>query len=126
MATRSGEGEVSTLVSCRSIRCSKADGQMKPEGGQFCTPTHVRTQKGTLVDRAGAEALVFRPARQQRDVWATWPAPVAALIAAQVAAGVEKPSGKPGVTGAGIMQRALQADFRERLAALADLGILLS
>ena len=110
---------------------------MKPEAGQFWTPItppsgsiwtpkHIRTQKGTLVDRARAEALVFRPARQQRDVRATWPAPVVALMAAQVAVEVEKPSGKPGVTEAGIMQRALQADFRERLAALADLGISLS
>ena len=48
-----------------------------------------------LVDRARAEALVFRLARQERDVWVTWPARVAALMAAQVAAEMVKQSGKP-------------------------------
>ena len=55
----------------------------------------IQKKKGTLIDRARAEALVFRLARQERDVWVTWPARVAALMAAQVAAEVEKQSGKP-------------------------------
>ena len=45
----------------------------------------IQKKKGTLVDRTRAEALVFRLARQERDVWVTWPARVATLIAAQVA-----------------------------------------
>lgn len=64
-------------------------------------------KKGTLVDRARAEALVFRLARQERDVWVTRPARVAALMAAQVAAEVEKQSGKPVMIGAAILQRVL-------------------
>ena len=47
-----------------------------------------KKKKGTLIDRAWAEALVFRLARQERDVWVTWPARVAALMAAQIAAEV--------------------------------------
>ena len=50
----------------------------------------IQKKRGTLVDRARAEALVFRLARQERDVWVTWPARVAALMAAQE----EKQSGK--------------------------------
>jgi hypothetical protein len=40
----------------------------------------IQKKKGTLIDRARAEALVFRLARQERDVWVTWPARVAALM----------------------------------------------
>ena len=40
----------------------------------------IQKKKGTLVDRARAEALVFRLAREGRDVWVTWPARVAALM----------------------------------------------
>jgi hypothetical protein len=37
--------------------------------------------------------MVFRLARQEHHVWVIWPARVAALMAAQVAAEVEKQSG---------------------------------
>jgi Flp pilus assembly protein TadD len=40
----------------------------------------IQKKKGALVDRARAETLVFRLARQERDVWVTWPARVAALM----------------------------------------------
>ena len=41
----------------------------------------VRLQKlkGELVDKARAEALMFRLAREERDGWVNWPARVAAL-----------------------------------------------
>ena len=42
--------------------------------------------KGELVDRARAETLMFRLARDERDVWVTWPARVAALMAAELTA----------------------------------------
>lgn len=42
------------------------------------------TLKGELVDRARAEALVFRLARETRDTWLNWPARAAALIAAEL------------------------------------------
>ena len=83
----------------------------------------IQKKKGTLVDRARAEALVFRLARQERDVWVTWPARVAALIAAQVAAEVEKHSGKPVLIDATTMQRLLDAHVRAQLEALADLRV---
>jgi hypothetical protein len=54
----------------------------------------IQKKKDTLVDRARAEALVFRLARQERDTWVTWPSRVAALMAAEVAAEVETSSCK--------------------------------
>lgn len=83
----------------------------------------IQKKKGTLVDRARAEALVFRLARQERDVWVTWPARAAALMAAQVAAELEKQSGKPVMIETSIMQRVLEANVRAQLEALADLRV---
>ena len=60
----------------------------------------IQKKKGTLIDRARAEALVFRLARQERDVWVTWPARVAALMAAQNCGGGGKEIGQTGATGA--------------------------
>ena len=77
----------------------------------------IQKKKGTLVDRACAEALVFRLARQERDVWVTWPARVAALMAAQIAAEVEKQSGKPMMIEAATMQRVLDVHVRKQLEA---------
>lgn len=42
--------------------------------------------KGELVDRARAETLMFRLAREERDAWVTWPARVAALMASELGA----------------------------------------
>ena len=53
----------------------------------------IQKKKGALVDRACAETMVFRLARQERDVWVTWPARVPALMAAQVSAEVEAITG---------------------------------
>ena len=83
----------------------------------------IQKRKGTLVDRARAEALVFRLARQERDVWVTWPARVAALMAAQIAAEVEKQTDRPVMIEAAILQRVLETHVREQLAALADLRV---
>ena len=86
----------------------------------------IQKKKGTLVDRARAEALVFRLARQERDTWVTWPARVAALMAAEVAAEVEKQSGtpvRPVIIEAAILQRVLETHVRQHLDALADLRV---
>ena len=83
----------------------------------------IQKKKGTLIDRVRAEALVFRLARQERDVWVTWPARVAALMAAEVAAEVEKQTNKPVMIEAAILQRVLETHVREQLAALADLRV---
>ena len=80
----------------------------------------IQKKKGTLVDRARAEALVFRLARQERDTWVTWPNRVAALMAAEVALGVEKQTGAPVIIEAAILQRVLEAHVRQHLDALAD------
>ena len=81
----------------------------------------IQKRKGTLVDRARAEALVFRLARQERDTWVTWPARVAALMAAEVAAEVEKQTAKPVTIAAAILQRVLETHVRQHLETLADL-----
>jgi hypothetical protein len=86
----------------------------------------IQKRKGTLVDRARAETLVFRLARQERDTWVTWPSRVAALMAAEVAAEVEKQSdnpAKPVTIEAAILQRVLETHVRAQLEALADLRV---
>ena len=83
----------------------------------------IQKKKGTLVDRARAETLVFRLARQERDVWVTWPARVAALMAAQIAAEVETVTGSPVTIQTAIIQRVLETHVREQLDTLADLRV---
>ena len=85
----------------------------------------IQKKKGTLVDRARAEALVFRLARQERDTWVTWPNRVAALMAAEVAAEVEMQTNKPMMIEAAILQRVPETHVREQPAALADLRVTL-
>jgi len=86
----------------------------------------IQKKKGVLVDRARAETLVFRLARQERDVWVTWPTRVAALMAAQISAEMEKASGVPVTIETAILQRALETHVREQLNALADLRVSLA
>lgn len=79
-----------------------------------------------LIDRARAETLVFRLARQERDTWVTWPTRVAALMAAQLSAELEKTSGHPVTIETAILQRVLETHVREQLDALADLRVSLA
>ena len=83
----------------------------------------IQRKKGVLVDRARAETLVFRLARQERDVWVTWPTRVAAVMAAQLAAEIEAASGEAVTIETAILQRVLEAHVREQLTALADLRV---
>ena len=83
----------------------------------------IQRKKGVLVDRARAETLVFRLARQERDTWVTWPTRVAALMAAQLSAEMEKASGVPVLIETAILQRVLETHVREQLDALADLRV---
>jgi len=83
----------------------------------------IQKKKGVLVDRARAETLVFRLARQERDVWVTWPTRVAALMAAQLSAEMETASGAPVTIETAVLQRVLEAHVREQLDALADLRV---
>jgi len=86
----------------------------------------IQKKKGVLVDRARAETLVFRLARQERDTWVTWPTRVAALMAAQLSAEMEKASGRPVTIETAILQRVLETHVREQLDALADLRVSLA
>lgn len=83
----------------------------------------IQKKKGQLVDRARAETLVFRLARQERDVWVTWPTRVAALMAAQISAELGQASGASVTVEPAILQRVLEAHVREQLTALADLKV---
>ncbi|KGK99860.1 hypothetical protein [Thalassobacter sp. 16PALIMAR09] len=83
----------------------------------------IQKKKGVLVDRARAETLVFRLARQERDLWVTWPTRVAALMAAQLSADMEKASDKAVTIETAILQRVLETHVREQLDALADLRV---
>ena len=64
--------------------------------------------KGELIERARALSLVFRLARQERDVWVIWPARAAALMAADL--GVEPAA----------MQKILEKHVRAQLDDLAE------
>jgi len=83
----------------------------------------IQKKKGLLIDRARAESLVFRLARQERDTWLTWPSRVAALMASNVVAEVEKQCGKPVVIDASIMQRVLETYVREHLTSIGELRV---
>jgi hypothetical protein len=67
--------------------------------------------KGELVDRARAEAVVFRLARETRDAWVNWPARAAALIAAEIG------------TEPAVMQKVLEAHVRAHLDELSEVRL---
>ena len=83
----------------------------------------IQKKKGVLVDRARAETLVFRLARQERDVWVTWPARVAAIMAAELSAEMEKTTREAIGIGTGVLQRVLETHVRDQLTALAELKV---
>jgi len=64
--------------------------------------------KGELVDRDRAKAMVFNLAREERDAWVTWPARVAALMAAELG------------TDVGTTQRVLESHVRAHLEELGE------
>ena len=72
--------------------------------------------KGELVDRARAETLMFRLAREERDAWVTWPARAAALMAAELTAAL----GDGGEVEAALMQKVLEAHVRVQLEGLSE------
>ena len=73
--------------------------------------------KGELVDRARAETLMFRLARDERDGWVTWPARVAALMASELTAAL----GDGSEVEAAVMQKVLETHVRAQLDSLADI-----
>lgn len=74
------------------------------------TRLRLQERKRDLVDRRLAATLVFRLAREERDAWITWPARVAATMAAEL--GVDAHS----------LQKVLEAQVRAHLAELADVA----
>lgn len=72
--------------------------------------------KGDLVDRARAETLMFRLARDERDAWVTWPARVAALMASELTAVL----GNAATVEPALMQKVLEAHVRAQLETLCE------
>jgi hypothetical protein len=84
--------------------------------------------KGELIDRARAEALMFRLARQERDAWVTWPARVAALMASEIAAALQADAiaastdaTNEATVSTALMQRLLETHVRGQLDSLAEI-----
>jgi hypothetical protein len=73
--------------------------------------------KAEVVDKAKAEALMFRLAREERDAWVNWPARVAALMASELGAAL---GGETAVEAA-LMQKVLEAHVRAQLDSLAEI-----
>ena len=73
--------------------------------------------KGDLVEKARAEALMFRLAREERDAWVTWPGRVAALMASELGAAI----GEGAVVEAAMMQKVLEDHVRAQLDSLAEI-----
>ena len=73
--------------------------------------------KGELVDRARADTLMFRLAREERDAWVTWPARVAALMAAEMTAAL----GDGIEVETALMQKVLETHVRAQLDGLAEI-----
>ena len=71
----------------------------------------LQRMKGELVDKARAQAMVFRLAREERDVWVNWPARIAALMASEL--GVE----------AHPMQKVLETYVRSHLSELVEVKL---
>ena len=76
--------------------------------------------KGELIDRALALSLVFRLARQERDVWVNWPARAAALMAAELSASCSEAVGQEIVIEPAAMQKVLEKYVRAQLDDLAE------
>lgn len=76
--------------------------------------------KGELIDRARALSLVFRLARQERDVWVNWPARAAALMAAELSASCSEAVGQDIVIEPTAMQKVLEKHVRAQLDDLAE------
>ena len=75
--------------------------------------------KGDLIDKARAEALMFRLAREERDAWVTWPARVAALMASELTAVLDNGD----TVEAALMQNVLEAHVRAQLDSLAEIRV---
>ncbi|PQO23087.1 hypothetical protein C2I36_09465 [Rhodobacteraceae bacterium WD3A24] len=83
----------------------------------------IETKKGVLVDKARAEQLVFRLAREERDAWVNWPARVAAVMAAELSAAAEKNAGAEAAIDTATMQGVLERHVRKQLESLAELRV---
>ena len=74
----------------------------------------LQKMKGELVDKARAKALVFRLAREERDVWVNWPARAAALMAAELSSALSE-NGQNVTLETALMQNILETHVRAQL-----------
>ncbi len=83
----------------------------------------LQKMKGELVDRDRATALVFRLAREERDAWVTWPARVAALMAAELSASCSEAAGHEVCVETAVMQQVLETHVRAHLEELSEVKV---
>lgn len=83
----------------------------------------VEVKKGALVDKAKAEAMVFRLAREERDAWITWPARAAPVIAAEIEQALAEEGVREIEVSVALVQGILERHVSEHLEALADLRV---
>ena len=81
----------------------------------------LQQMKGELVDRAKAVAQVFRLAREERDAWVNWPARVAAMMAAELAAPSSEAADETVEVDQHRLHTVLERHVREHLAELAEI-----
>ncbi len=79
--------------------------------------------KGELIDRDRATALVFRLAREERDAWVTWPARVAALMAAELSVACSQAAGQEVCVETAVMQQVLETHVRAHLEELSEVKV---
>ena len=101
------------------VRARTANEALKAQERQM----RLAVMKGELIDRSRAVALVYRLARQERDAWVTWPARVAALMAADLSAAIGGEAVADAIVGTGVMQQILEDHVRAHLAELAELRV---
>jgi len=116
VGTDSGSAPAGSADPSAYLKARTANEVIKPQRNQLL----LARQRGELVDRAKAESLFFKLARQERDTWITWPSRVAALMAAEITAQIEKETGKKVVIDPGLAQRILEDHVRSNLESLAE------
>jgi len=117
-------GRVTTLPD-GTIDPARADSEWAAQTDPAKQRGHHARQMGAETAAGTARAAATKPAPQAaiRAVGDNLAQPRAALMAAEVALGVEKQTGTPVTIEAAILQRVFEANVRQHLEALADLRV---
>ena len=105
--TGSDAGEADGGGDVSFVRARMANEVLKAQTARV----RLQKMKGELVDRAKAISTVFDLARRERDAWQTWPARVAAMMAADLGVDAHQ------------MEAVLEQHVRQHLAELAEVKV---